>query len=59
VDQDAEGGVGVAEAAGGFLLGNALDEDGAEGLLRALRGASGLQEEALREGIVHGGRSEC
>src|SRR5262249_2570214 len=50
LDQQAERAVGVAEAAGRFLLGEALKEDGTEGLVLALPGASRLEEEALGEG---------
>jgi hypothetical protein len=45
---------------GCLLLGQTIDEDGAEGLVLALLGASGLHEEASREEVVHGGRRpEC
>jgi hypothetical protein len=59
-DQHAEGAVGVVVAMGCLLLGQAIDEDGAEGLVLALLGASGLHEEASGEEVVHGGRRpEC
>jgi hypothetical protein len=47
------------ETAGGLLLGQAVDEDSAEGLVLALLGARGLLEEASREGVVHGRRPMC
>jgi hypothetical protein len=59
LDQQAEGAVGVVEAAGGLLLGQASEEDGAEGLVLALLRASGLLEEAPGEGVVHGRRPAC
>jgi hypothetical protein len=42
--QLAEGRVVVAEALGHVLLAAAVDEDGAQGLVLALRGAGGLQK---------------
>lgn len=58
-DHDAEGAVGVVVAVGRFLLGQTVDEDGTEGLVVALLGASGLHEEASGEGVVHGCQPEC
>ena len=59
MDELAEGAVGVAEAAGGLLLGEAGEEDGAEGLVLALQGTGGLSEEAAAKGVVHNGWPEC
>ena len=53
MDELAEGVVGVAEAPGGLLLGDAIDEDGPQGLVLALAGAAGLSEEVLAQGVVH------
>jgi hypothetical protein len=58
-DYDAEGAVGVMVAVGRFLLGQTVDEDGTEGLVVALLGASGLHEEASGKGVVHGRQPEC
>ena len=58
-DHDAEGAVGVVVAVGRLLLGQTVDEDGAEGLVVALLGANGLHEEASGEGVVPGGPPEC
>jgi hypothetical protein len=55
-DQQAEGTGRVAEAQGGVFLGQAVNEDGAQGFVLALLWAGGLKEEALHEGIVHGRR---
>src|SRR5262249_32091436 len=52
------GGVGVAEAVGDILLATALDADGAEGLVEALGGGAGLEEEAAVRGVVHRGVPE-
>ena len=59
VDQVAEGVIGVAEAVGDRLLGQAVEEDGAEGLVLALQGPGRLSEEALARGVVHNGWPEC
>jgi hypothetical protein len=45
--------VGIAEEAGGLLLGEAAEEDGAEGLVLTLGGAGRLGEEAPAGGVVH------
>jgi hypothetical protein len=49
VDELAECVVGVAEAVGGVLLGDAIDEDGAEGLVLALARGRRLSKEAKRQ----------
>jgi hypothetical protein len=54
-----EGFGGVAESLGGILLGQAVDEDGAEGFVLSLGGAGGMLEEELAEGVVHARGSEC
>ena len=46
VDQDAEAAGRVAEASGGLLGGQALHEEGAEGLILAVGGVGGLKEVA-------------
>jgi hypothetical protein len=46
VTQDAKRARGVAEALGDVGTGNTLDEEGAEGLVLALRGGSRFEEEA-------------
>ena len=46
VDQDAEAARGIAEAAGDLGGGEALDEEGAEGLVLAVGGVGGLEEGA-------------
>ena len=48
VAQDAEGGRGVAEGAGDLVGGAAFDEIGAQGLILALLGHRGLEEEGAR-----------
>jgi hypothetical protein len=53
----AKGVVVVAEALGGILLAVAVDEDGTQGFVLALRGAGGLKEEAAAGGVVHNRRS--
>jgi hypothetical protein len=53
-DEQAEGAVGVAETPRGVLLGQPVDEDGAEGFVLALLRAGGLEEETPHKGIVHG-----
>ena len=50
----AEGTGGESEASGGLALGQALDEDGAEGLVQAMRGGGGGGEEESAGGVVHG-----
>src|SRR5262245_59746005 len=59
MDALAEGIVGVAEAARGLLLGEPVEEYGAERLVLALQGAGGLLEEAAARGVVHNGWPEC
>src|SRR5262249_40925397 len=59
VDELAEGVVGVAETLGGLLLGQALDEDGAEGLVLALGGAGWFAEEEPAGGVVHARGTQC
>jgi hypothetical protein len=54
VDELAEGGVGVAEACGDVFLGQAVEEDGAEGFVLAVPAVGGLGEELAAEGVVHG-----
>jgi hypothetical protein len=55
----AEGVVGVAEAVGDVLLGQAVEEDGAEGFVLSLGGTGGPLEEELAEGVVHVRGSGC
>src|SRR5262249_39711142 len=57
--QLAEGIVVVAEALGHVLLAAAVEEDGAQGLVLALRGGGGLQEEAAAGCTAHSGRPRC
>src|SRR5262249_29070913 len=45
--------------AGGFLLGKAVEEDGAESLILALQGTGGLPEEVPTRGVVHNRWPEC
>jgi hypothetical protein len=59
VDELAKGIRGVAEAGGSGVLGQALQEDGAESLVLALGGTGGLAEEDLAGGIVHARDSGC
>jgi hypothetical protein len=59
VDQLAESVVGVTVTLGGLLLGEALDEDGAKGIVLALLRARRLEEELAAGGIVHGLGLEC
>jgi hypothetical protein len=47
------------EALSGLLLGQALDEDGAKGLVLAVGGTRGSQEEVTRQGVVHGTGAVC
>jgi hypothetical protein len=54
VNQLAESVVGVAVTLSGLLLGEAVNEDGAKGIVLALLGARGLEEEAAVGGVVHG-----
>jgi hypothetical protein len=54
-----EGVGGIAVPLGGILLGQAVDEDGAEGFVLSLGGAGGMLEEELAEGVVHARGSEC
>ena len=44
MDELTEGVVGIAEAAGHLLLGQPVDEDGAQGLVLALQGTGGLPD---------------
>jgi hypothetical protein len=53
VDQLPEGAVGVSELAGDLLLGPAVEEDGAEGLVAAVERAGGMGEEVVAAGVVH------
>ena len=46
VDQDTEAARGIAEAAGDLGAGEAIDEEGAEGLVLAVGGVGGLEEDA-------------
>ena len=46
VDEDAEASRGVTEAASGLGAGEAIDEEGAEGLVLAVGGVGGLEEDA-------------
>lgn len=46
MDQDAEAGRGIAETAGDLGGGEAIDEEGAEGLVLAVGGVGGLEEDA-------------
>ena len=48
VDEDAEATGTVAEAPGGVLRGQALDDEGAEGLVVAMGGVGGLEEAAAK-----------
>jgi hypothetical protein len=59
VDQLAESAVGVAVTLGGSLLGEAVNEDGAKGIVLALLRARRLEEEPAAGGIVHGLGLEC
>jgi hypothetical protein len=59
VDQLTKGIVVIAEPQGGVLLGEAVDKDGAEGLVLTLGGTAGLLKEGLAEGVVHAYSSEC
>ena len=52
VDQDAEAAGAVAESSGGLLGGQALDEEGAEGLVLAVRGVGGLKEPAAERYLI-------
>jgi hypothetical protein len=53
MDQLPEGVVGVAEFAGDLLLGPAIEEDGAEGLVAAMPRAGGMGEEVMAACVVH------
>ena len=55
MDELAEGVIGVAEAKGGILLREPIDEDGAESFVLSLCGTGRLVEEEPTQGIVHGG----
>ena len=46
VDEDAEAPWGVAEAASGLGTGEAIDEEGAEGLVLTVGGVGGFEEDA-------------
>jgi hypothetical protein len=59
VDELPEGVVGVAEALGGLLLGEAVEEDAAEGLVLTLGRARGLGEESTGGVLGHGRGSWC
>ena len=45
VDKDAEASWGIAEAASGLVTGQSLDEVGAEGLVLAMGGVGGFEED--------------
>jgi hypothetical protein len=45
MDQDTKAARGVAEAAGDFDTGEAVHEEGAEGLVLAVSGVGGLEED--------------
>jgi hypothetical protein len=51
----AEGRIGEAEAFGGRLLAEPIDEDGAKGLILTLTGTDRVEEEVTQRGVVHGG----
>jgi hypothetical protein len=55
VDELAEGGVGVAEAAGHLLLGQPVEEDSPQGFILAVQRSGGFPEEAPARGVVHNG----
>jgi hypothetical protein len=55
----AKGARGIAETAGGGFLGEALDEDGTEGLILALAGAGRLEEEIASVIVSHGCGPGC
>jgi hypothetical protein len=52
-DRRAERVVGVAELLGDVARGSALDEDGTEGLVLAMEGLGGFEEEAAVIGVIH------
>jgi len=54
VDQLAESVIGVTVTRGGLLLGEAVDEDGAKGIVLALLRTRRFQEEPAASEIVHG-----
>jgi hypothetical protein len=53
-DQDLEGGRLVSEPSGDLRLRPPVDEDGAEGLIAAVGGGSGPEEEVPAGLVVHG-----
>jgi hypothetical protein len=53
-DQDLEGGRLVTELEGDLRWRPSLDEAGAEGLIAAMGGGAGLEEEAPAGLVVHG-----
>ena len=59
VDQLAESVIGVTVTRGGLLLGEAVDEDGAKGIVLALLRTRRFQEEPAASEIVHGLGVEC
>jgi hypothetical protein len=54
VDELAESLVREVEPLGGLLLREAVDEDGAKGLVLALTRGSGVEEGVAQRGVVHG-----
>jgi uncharacterized protein YidB (DUF937 family) len=55
----AEGVEAEPEALGGILLTAAIDEDGVQGFVEALRSAGGLDEEEATKCVVHNGLLRC
>lgn len=55
----AEGIEAEAEALGGILLTAAIDEDGVQRFVEALRGAGGLDEEEATKCVVHNDLPRC
>jgi hypothetical protein len=58
MDELAEGVIGVAETSSGNLLGDAIDEDGAQGLVLTLPRAGWLQKEVAQRRVRHGQQPE-
>jgi hypothetical protein len=56
-DQDLEGGRLVSELEGDLRRRPSVDEEGAEGLIAAMGGGSGPEEEVPAGLVVHGGGS--
>jgi hypothetical protein len=57
-DQGADRVVGIAELLGDVAQGSVLDEGGAEGLILAVEGLGGFEEEAEVVGVIHARGSE-